>query len=242
MELAQIQAKRADDLFKEKLISASDHDTADAAFHQAQAFLKTKEASVYRAKVDLSRTTISAPISGVVISRAVDQGQTVAASFNTPTLFLIANDLTKMQIEAAVSEADVGGVEEGEKVIFTVEAFPNRKFIGQVQQVRFAPVTNQNVVTYTAVIQVDNKDMKLRPGMTATARIMTAQKTNVLKVPNSALRFRLPAGVTVVGAQRTRGRRREQIATAVSRGFHRHAHSALACGKPSTDAGGAPEI
>jgi HlyD family secretion protein len=199
MELTQIEARRAEQLFKEKLISASDHDTAEANYHQAQAVLKTKEASLYRAKVDLSRTTITAPISGIVISRAVDQGQTVAASFNTPTLFLIANDLTKMQIEAAVSEADVGGVDEGEKVTFSVEAFPNRKFLGQVAQVRFAPITNQNVVTYTAVVKVDNKDLKLRPGMTATARIMTAQRTNVMRVPNAALRLRVPAGVTLVG-------------------------------------------
>jgi len=124
----------------------------------------------------------------------------VAASFNTPRLFVIANDLTKMQIEAAVSEADVGGVEEGQKVSFSVEAFPNRKFLGQLQQVRFAPITNQNVVTYTAVVQVDNSDLKLRPGMTATARIITAQKSDVLRVPNAALRFRPPPGTTIVGA------------------------------------------
>src|SRR5262249_3939689 len=148
--------QRADQLFKEKLISAADHDTAVAAFHQGQAMVKVKEASVYRAKVDLSRTTITAPISGVVIVRAVDRGQTVAASFNTPRLFVIANDLTQMQIEAAVSEADVGGVEEGQRVTFTVDAFPNRIFRGQVQQVRFAPITNQNVVTYTAVVGVKN--------------------------------------------------------------------------------------
>jgi HlyD family secretion protein len=199
LELAEINAKRAQELFKNKLISAAEHDSTQAAYHQAQATLKTREASVFRAKVDLSRTTITAPISGVVISRAVDQGQTVAASFNTPKLFVIANDLTKMQIEAAVSEADVGGVEEGQKVSFSVEAFQNRKFSGRLQQVRFAPITNQNVVTYTAVVQVDNSDLKLRPGMTATAKIITAQKSNVLRVPNAALRFRPPPGVTVLG-------------------------------------------
>lgn len=199
LELAEINARRAVELFKNKLISAAENDSTQAAFHQAQATVKTREASLYRAKVDLSRTTITAPISGVVISRSVDQGQTVAASFNTPKLFVIANDLTKMQIEAAVSEADVGGVEEGQKVSFSVEAFPNRKFAGKLQQVRFAPITNQNVVTYTAVVQVDNSDLKLRPGMTATARIMTAQKSEVLRVPNAALRFRPPAGAKVVG-------------------------------------------
>jgi HlyD family secretion protein len=198
LELARVNAGRAEELFKNKLISAAEHDSTVAAFHQAEATVKTREASVFRAKVDLSRTTITAPISGVVISRAVDEGQTVAASFNTPKLFLIANDLTKMQIEAAVSEADVGGVEEGQRVTFTVDAFPNRKFYGQVQQVRFAPVTNQNVVNYTAVVGVSNPDLKLRPGMTAVAKIVTAEKTNVLRVPNAALRFRPPPGVTVL--------------------------------------------
>lgn len=197
LELARVNAGRAEQLFKEKLISASDHDTAVADLHSKQASLQVQEASVERAAVDLGYTQIRAPISGVVISRAVDEGQTVASSFNTPRLFTIGNDLTKMQIEAAVSEADVGGVEEGENVNFSVDAFPNRKFVGVVQQVRFAPITNQNVVTYTAVVQVDNPDYKLRPGMTATAKIITAQRNNVLRVPNSALRFRPPPGAPV---------------------------------------------
>ncbi len=197
LELAAVNARRADQLFKDNLISAADHDTAVANLHTAQANVQIQEASVERATVDLGYTQIKSPIDGVVISRAVDEGQTVASSFNTPRLFVIANDLTKMQIEAAVSEADVGGVEEGERVSFTVDAFPNRKFAGQVQQVRFAPITNQNVVTYTAVIQVDNPDYKLRPGMTATAKIVVAEKNNVLRVPNAALRFRPPPGVTV---------------------------------------------
>jgi HlyD family secretion protein len=149
------------------------------------------------AKVDLDRTTIYAPISGMVISRKVDAGQTVAASFNTPELFTIANDLTKMQIETAVSEADVGGVQEGQKVNFTVDAFPGRKFSGRVNQVRFAPITNQNVVTYTTVVEVDNRDLKLRPGMTANATIITAQRTNVIYVPNAALRFRPPDNAVI---------------------------------------------
>jgi HlyD family secretion protein len=126
----------------------------------------------------------------VVISRNVDVGQTVAASFNTPTLFLIANDLRQMQIEAMVSEADVGGVEMGQKVNFQVDAFPNRQFKGKVVQVRYAPITNANVVSYTTVVQVSNEDMKLRPGMTANAAIVTSEKRNALRLPNSALRFR----------------------------------------------------
>jgi HlyD family secretion protein len=205
LELARLNAKRAQELFANKLISAAEHDTTVAALHQAQAIVKTREAAVYRSKVDLARTTITAPISGVVISRAVDQGQTVAASFNTPRLFVIANDLTKMQIEAAVSEADVGGVEEGQKVSFLVDAFPNRKFYGQVQQVRFAPITNQNVVTYTAVVEVSNPDLKLRPGMTATAKLLTAERTQVLRVPNAALRFRPLPGMAVAGTSGSGG-------------------------------------
>ena len=197
LELAQVNYKRAEELFKDKLISASDHDSAVAAFHQAEATVQIQEAAVERSAVDLGYTQIKAPISGVVISRAVDEGQTVASSFNTPRLFVIANDLTKMQIEAAVSEADVGGVDEGERVSFTVDAFPNRKFFGRVQQVRYAPITNQNVVTYTTVVNVDNPDMKLRPGMTATARLVTAEKKNVLRVPSAALRFRPPPNVEV---------------------------------------------
>jgi HlyD family secretion protein len=197
LELADVSYRRAKELFKDKLISASDYDTAVANFHQAEATVQINQASVERAKVDLSYTEIRAPISGVVIERAVDEGQTVASSFNTPKLFVIANDLTKMQIEAAVSEADVGGVEEGQRVNFGVDAFPNRKFFGQVQQVRYDPITNQNVVTYTAVVQVDNPDMKLRPGMTATAKLVTAERKGVLRLPNSALRFKPPPGVAV---------------------------------------------
>src|SRR5688572_28603763 len=159
-----------------------------------------REASLSRAKVDFERTTIYAPISGIVISRNVEPGQTVAASFNTPTLFLIANDLAKMQIEAMVSEADVGGVEEGQKVNFTVDAFPGRSFQGTVKQVRFNPTTNQNVVMYVSVVEVDNADLKLRPGMTANASVVIGEKKNVLKIPNSALRFRPPEEAVVTGA------------------------------------------
>ncbi|PYK62647.1 MAG: efflux RND transporter periplasmic adaptor subunit, partial [Verrucomicrobia bacterium] len=197
LELAKFNAKRAKQLYADKLISESEFEQAEVALQQADANVKIHQASVDSAKVDLDRTTIYAPISGMVISRKVDAGQTVAASFNTPELFTIANDLTKMQIETLVSEADVGGVQEGQKVTFAVDAFFGRKFSGRVNQVRFAPITNQNVVSYTAVVEVDNKDLKLRPGMTANATIITAQRTNVLFVPNAALRFRLPENVVV---------------------------------------------
>jgi len=197
LELAKFNAKRSKELYADKLISESEFEQAEVALKQADANVKIRQASVDSAKVDLDRTTIYAPISGMVISRKVDAGQTVAASFNTPELFTIANDLTKMQIETLVSEADIGGVEEGQKVNFTVDAFPGRKFSGRVNQVRFAPVTNQNVVNYTTVVEVDNKDLKLRPGMTANATIITAQHTNILYVPNASLRFRPPDDAVV---------------------------------------------
>jgi HlyD family secretion protein len=192
LELAQLNHRRAKELRAGDLISASEYDSALVTLHQAEAAVKMREAAVERARVDLQRTTIYAPISGVVITRNIDVGQTVAASFNTPTLFLIANDLTRMQIEAMVSEADVGSVEEGQQVTFTVDAFPARQFTGAVRQVRYAPTTNQNVVTYITVVDVRNPDLKLRPGMTANVSIITAQRTNVLRVPNAALRFRPP--------------------------------------------------
>jgi HlyD family secretion protein len=145
---------------------------------------------VDKARVDLSRTTIYSPIDGIVISRDVEVGQTVAASFNTPKLFVIANDLSKMRIHASVSEADIGGVQPGQPVEFIVDAFPNRRFTGVVEQVRNAAQTNQNVVTYTTIIDVSNPESKLKPGMTANVSITLAERTNVLKVPNASLRFR----------------------------------------------------
>lgn len=198
-ELATLNYTRGEELFKANLISKSDFDQLRVSLNQAKATVKTRQANVERAKVDLDRTTIHAPIDGVVITRKVEAGQTVAATMNTPTLFTIANDLRNMRIEAAVSEADVGGVEEGQKVQFTVDAFPGRTFEGSVQQVRYAANTNQNVVTYGAVVEVDNKDLKLRPGMTATAKFITAERKNVLRLPLAAIRFRPPAGVTVTG-------------------------------------------
>jgi HlyD family secretion protein len=192
LELQQVQAKRSKTLFENKLVSESDYDQAIASLHQAEAQVKIKEASVQRAELDLSHCTIYAPVDGIVISRNVDVGQTVAASMNAPVLFQIANDLAKMQIDANVSEADVGTVEEGQVVSFTVDAYPNRTFVGQVTQIRNSPITVQNVVTYDTVIGVTNADFKLKPGMTATVAITSAQRTNVLKVPNAALRFKPP--------------------------------------------------
>lgn len=198
-EMAQLNYDRGKELVGDNLVSKSDFDQLRVNLSQAKAQTKTRQAFLESAQVDLNRTTIHAPIDGIVITRKVEAGQTVAAAMTTPTLFTIANDLHKMQIEAAVSEADIGGVEEGQKVQFTVEAFPGRQFEGSVKQVRYAPTTNQNVVTYVSVVDVDNKDLKLRPGMTANARFIAAERKDVLKIPLAAIRFRPPAGVVVVG-------------------------------------------
>jgi HlyD family secretion protein len=199
LELAQLNFNRNKELFGSKLISKLEYDESRAGLSQAEANVKMRQANVERAKVDLSRTTIYAPIDGIVITRRIEVGQTVAASLNTPTLFVIANDLAKMRIEAAVSEADVGGVTDGQAVNFTVDAFPTRQFQGTVQQVRFAANTNQNVITYTTIVEVDNSDLKLRPGMTANASIVISQRKGVLRIPNAALRFRPTEGAVVLG-------------------------------------------
>ena len=192
LELTKINAGRAEKLVSQSLLPQADYDKAIADLHQAEAQVTIKKAALERARVDLDRTTILSPIEGTVISREVDVGQTVAASLNAPTLFKIANDLTKMQIDAMVSEADIGGVIVGQDVSFNVDAFPTRTFHGKVEQVRNSPVTTQNVVTYDTVVAVNNGDLKLKPGMTANVNIVVAHKENALKVPNSALRFRLP--------------------------------------------------
>jgi HlyD family secretion protein len=201
LELQSVQAKRMAELYASKLVSGSDYDTSVATLHQAEAMVKIKQAALENARTSLGYTKIISPVDGTVISRAVDVGQTVAASFNTPTLFQIANDLTKMQIDAAVAEADVGAVIEGQVVDFTVDAYPNRTFHGTVTQVRNSPTTVNNVVTYDAVISVTNADYKLKPGMTANVSVITAQRENAFKLPNSALRFRPPEGATVLTNQ-----------------------------------------
>lgn len=194
LELAQANASRAVELSKSKLIAQSEYDQSVATLHQAEAQVKIRSASLERAKVDLGRCTIFSPVDGIVISRNVDVGQTVAASMSAPILFQIANDLTKMQIHANVAEADVGGVEVSQEVDFTVDAYPYRTFRGKVVQVRNSPITVQNVVSYDTVIEVNNADLKLKPGMTANVSIIIARKENALKIPNAALRFK-PAEV-----------------------------------------------
>jgi HlyD family secretion protein len=205
LELAQVNARRAKELFDGKLIPQSDYDTSIATLHQAEATVLNKEAAVTNSQVNLDRCTIASPVDGVVISRNVDVGQTVAASLSAPTLFQIANDLTKMQIDANVAEADIGGVEVSQNVDFTVDAFPTRTFHGKVVQIRNSPITVQNVVTYDTVIEVSNPDLKLRPGMTANVSILVAQRDDALQIPNAALRFRPPEAAKAVSSSKSPG-------------------------------------
>jgi HlyD family secretion protein len=190
LNLARLNAKRQEELTQNKIAAQSELDTARAALLQAEAAVKIKTAQLERSRVDLGRCKIYAPIDGVVISRSVDVGQTVAASLQAPVIFTIANDLRNMQINANVAEADVGNIEAGQPVDFTVDAFPNRTFRGKVGQVRNAPITVQNVVTYDTVIAVENEDMKLKPGMTANVSVIVAQRQGILKLPSAALRYR----------------------------------------------------
>src|ERR1041384_4129116 len=192
LELAKVNATRTQKLFAEKNSSQQDLDTATANLHQAEANVKIKQGALDKTKADLEHCAIRSPVDGVVISRNVDVGQTVAASLQAPVIFTIANDLTKMQIDANVAEADVGVVTVDQDVDFTVDAFPQRTFHGKVVQVRNAPINVQNVVTYDTVIGVENKDLKLKPGMTANVSIIIAHKDNVLQLKNAALRFRPP--------------------------------------------------
>ena len=187
---------RSLDLFEKDLISFEEKETIETQYLNAKSDIKSAEASLEQAnsqletsKVDLTYTIIKSPIDGVVINRNINVGQTVAASFQAPVLFQIANDLSKMQVECSVDEADIGKVKEGQKVRFTVDAFPDEKFKGEVRQVRYSPEIVQNVVTYTTIVEVDNPEMKLRPGMTATVSIVTGEAKNALRVPNAALRF-----------------------------------------------------
>ena len=194
--------ERAKSLFEKDLISFEELESAEVLYLSAKADLQSSEARLEQAKaqldtskVDLTYTIIKSPIDGVVISRNVNAGQTVAASFQAPVLFQVANDLTKMQVECSVDEADIGRVKEGQTAQFTVDAFPDENFTGVVKQVRYSPEVIQNVVTYTTIVDVENPDIKLRPGMTATISIVVGEAKNALRVPNSALRFQPPPEV-----------------------------------------------
>ncbi len=196
LQNAKRQMDRTLELFEKDLVSIEEKETVEANYFNAKADLQQAEASLGQsksqlesAKVDLSHTIIRSPIDGIVISRDYNVGQTVAASYQAPTLFQIANDLSKMQVECGVDEADIGKVKEGQKVRFTVDAFPNEEFQGIVRQVRYSAVVESNVVTYPTIVDVENPELKLRPGMTATVSIIVGEAMNSLRVPNTALRF-----------------------------------------------------
>jgi len=196
LENTEKQYNRAKSMFEKELISFEQFEATEAQYFGTKSDLLSVEARLEQAKaqldsskVDLEYTIIKSPIDGVVINRNINVGQTVAASFQAPVLFQIANDLSKMQVECSVDEADIGTVKEGQKVRFTVDAFPNDNFIGVVRQVRYSPEVIQNVVTYTTIVDVENPEMKLRPGMTATVSIVVGEAKNTLRVSNSALRF-----------------------------------------------------
>jgi HlyD family secretion protein len=186
---AKRQMDRGKRLFDSTLMAEQDYQTLVTAYDQAVGSQASVQAAVDRDRTNLGYCTIKAPVSGTVISRAVDVGQTVAASFSTPNLFIIGKDLTKMQVLATIDEADIGGVKDSQQAMFTVDAFPDMQFHGSVGQVRLSPTTTNNVVTYTVVVNVPNDDLKLLPGMTANITIMTAHQSHVLRVPNAALRF-----------------------------------------------------
>jgi HlyD family secretion protein len=184
-------------LVRDGIIAQSDFDSAETRYEGAVAAVKGAEGSVAQtrgsysqARTNLDYSTIKSPVDGTVVSRNVDVGQTVAASFQTPTLFTIAQDLTKMEINTSVDEADISRVMEGQPVTFTVDSYPERRFQGKVTQIRNSPLIAQNVVTYSVIVGVDNRDLDLKPGMTANVAIETARKENVLKIPSAALRFK----------------------------------------------------
>ncbi|BCS52360.1 efflux RND transporter periplasmic adaptor subunit [Geobacter sp. SVR] len=188
---------RSKKLLEEGIISQGDYDVSEAAFQSARAAVKAAEGSVaqtrgalMQSRTNLNYAIIRSPVNGVVISRAVDVGQTVAASFQTPTLFTIAKDLTKMQIEVSVDESDISRIKLDQSASFTVDAYPEQSFKGKVVQIRNAPVVSQNVVTYVVVVNVDNDDLKLKPGMTANVSIQVDRNDDALKLPPAALRFK----------------------------------------------------
>jgi HlyD family secretion protein len=228
-ESTLVDAKRTFDrnkeLFSKNLIARSDLDTAETNYKTDVSQVRASKAQVDQAraaldyaKLNLDYTKIVSPVNGVVISRAVDVGQTVAASFQTPTLFTIAEDLTKMQIDTNVAESDIGGVKVGQQVDFTVDAYPDTTFKGKVWQIRQAPITVQNVVTYNVVIQVSNKDLKLMPGMTANVSIILSVSPDVLRITNAALRFRFSDKPATAGAAAGAGEKKGPVVWVLENG------------------------
>lgn len=189
LEYEKKNFQRYQTLYEKGLVSADDYEQAKLSYDKAKESIVTAEENVKTAETNLGYATITSPIDGIVLSKAVEEGQTVAASFETPELFVIAQDLTDMQVVADVDEADIGEVREGERVTFTVDAYPNDVFEGEVTQVRQEAIEESNVITYEVVISAPNADLKLKPGLTASVTIYTTEKTDVLCVPSKALRF-----------------------------------------------------
>ena len=185
----QANLSRYQTLYKKGLVSADEYENALLTYRQAKEQVASSRENVQKAQTNLGYATITSPIDGTVISKSVEEGQTVAASFNTPELFTIAKDLTNMQVVANVDEADIGGVKEGDRVTFTVDAYPDDTFEGTVKQVRLEATTTNNVGTYEVVISAPNADLKLKPGLTANVTIYTQERSGILAVPNKALRF-----------------------------------------------------
>ncbi|HXW84929.1 MAG TPA: efflux RND transporter periplasmic adaptor subunit, partial [Candidatus Binataceae bacterium] len=196
LEYQDVTFRRDRELLKQQVVSQDQLDSQKSVFHQAvaqvtldEAAIEQAQATLKQAQLNLNYTDIVSPVDGTVVSRNVDVGQTVAASFQTPTLFLVAKDLTKMQVDSNVSESDIGGVRVGQKATFKVDAYPDRDFEGIIAQVRQAPITVQNVVTYDVVVNVENPEMLLMPGMTANVNIVTSRADNVVRIPFDAFRF-----------------------------------------------------
>ena len=189
LDFQQANFNRYQTLYNKGLVSAHDYENARLTYFQAREKVASARQTVAKAQTNLGYATITSPIDGVVLNKAVEEGQTVASSFNTPELFVIAQDLTNMRVIADIDEADIGGVKEGQRVTFTVDAFPDDKFEGRVTQVRQEATTTSNVVTYEVVISAPNADLKLKPGLTANVTIYTMEKNNVMTVSSKALRF-----------------------------------------------------
>ncbi len=247
---ARLDRDRAEALVTRQVIGAAEldlartkHDQSVAEHAEAVARVAQARASVGAARVDLERTTIRAPISGLVLQRSVDVGQTVAASLQAPVLFTIAQDLSRMQVNAAIDEADVGKIREGQEATFTVDAYPGDTFSAKIYQIRSQPNVQQNVVTYDAVVRFENPDGKLRPGMTATVRIVSLRKEDVLRVPNAALRFKpaaeLIAAAAISGAGPAAGRSGgDRTVTSAAPGAVRAAGATGATGPTGEPGGG----
>lgn len=226
MEQAQGDYARNKQLFEWKVITASEFSAVQSNFSVQKATVKSAQIALERARQNLAYTKIYAPIDGVIVERNVDVGQTVAANFSTPQLFLIANDLSDMQILALVDESDIGAIKPGQPVEFTVQAYPNQTFAGTVQQVRLQSKTQDNVVSYTAVVGVKNTTGKLLPGMTATAQFLTGNAQNVLVVPNAALRIR-PTPTMLAQAQHAVGTNDGRHTNVIDTDDGQHSNSAI---------------